>query len=116
MELGQTKSVIKKIIEDIPNLEGRVLEVIFREKILENPPMDFNLGGSVFKNRDQIEIDFLLVNERDNKIHAFEIKRGKVNNKFELNKLIYGVSRLNFKSVRLSNPQISGNILTLKDI
>jgi hypothetical protein len=39
------------------NLEGR---------ILENSPLDFDVAGSVFKNRKQIEIDFLLANQKQN--------------------------------------------------
>jgi AAA+ ATPase superfamily predicted ATPase len=60
LELGQTARVVRKIMEDLPNLEGKVLEMIFREKILAKPPMEFDVAGSVFKNREGIEIDFLL--------------------------------------------------------
>ena len=116
LELGQTRTVIQKIIEDLPNLEGTILEMIFRQKILENPPIEFDVAGSVFKNKNQIEIDFLLASQNENKIHAFEFKRGKVNTKAELNKLIYNTSRLDFKSITLKNPEIEGTVLTLKDL
>ncbi|GAH83482.1 unnamed protein product, partial [marine sediment metagenome] len=76
LELGQTQRVIRQVMEDIPNLEGKVLEMVFREKILAKPPMEFDVAGSVFKNRDGIEIDFLLAAEKENHVHAYEIKRG----------------------------------------
>ena len=116
LELGQTQRVIRQVMEDIPNLEGKVLEMVFREKILAKPPMEFDVAGSVFKNRDGIEIDFLLAAEKENHVHAYEIKRGEVDRKAELNRLISKVARLNFKSIRLHNPQITGEVLTLKDI
>lgn len=116
LEMGQIKSVVKRIATDLPNLEGRILEMIFREKILENPPIEFDIAGSVFRNKDQIEIDFLLANTVDNKIHAFEIKRGKVNKKTERNKLITKAARLNFKSANLRKPEISGTVFTLQDL
>jgi AAA+ ATPase superfamily predicted ATPase len=116
LELGQTARVVRKIMEDLPNLEGKVLEMIFREKILAKPPMEFDVAGSVFKNREGIEIDFLLAAEKENRIHAYEIKRGKVDRRIELNRLIGKVARLNFKSISLHNPQITGEVLTIKDI
>ncbi len=116
LEMGQTLQVMKQITDDLPNLEGKILEMIFREKILEKPPMPFDVAGAVFKNRNQIEIDFLLANEKENKIYAYEIKRGQVNKKTELNKLISKVSRLRFKSIHLKEPDITGKILTMKDI
>ena len=116
LEMGQTKTVVKRIMEDLPNLEGAILEMIFRQKILENPPIEFDVAGSVFKNRNQIEVDFLLANQRENKIHAFEIKRGKTDKKAVLNKLIYNTARLDFKSIKLKNPQIEGTVYTLNDL
>ncbi len=116
LEMGQANSVFTRIVEDMPNLEGRVLEMILKQKILENPPMDFDIAGPVFKNKNQIEIDYLLVNEKANRIFAFEFKRGQVNKKRELNKLLYNVSQLHFKSVQLNTPFIEGRILSLKDI
>jgi hypothetical protein len=68
-----------QIAEDLPNLEGKILEMISREKILSNPPMEFDVAGSVFKNREKIEFDFLLALRKENRIHAYEIKRGRVN-------------------------------------
>jgi len=116
LELGQTHRVVHEIKVDLPNLEGRVLEMIFREKILADPPMSFDVAGSVFRNRQQIEIDFLLAGEKENRIHAYEIKRGKVDYNLEVNRLISKASRLHFKSIHLRNPQITGEILTLKDM
>ena len=116
LELGQTPRVIRHIMEDLPNLEGKVLEMIFREKILAKPPIEFDVAGSVFKNREGIEIDFLLAAEKENRIHAYEIKRGKIDRGTELNRLIGKAARLNFKSIHLHNPQITGDILTVKDI
>lgn len=116
LELGQTQRVVRQIVEDLPNLEGKVLEMIFREKILAQPPIEFDVAGPVFKNREKIEIDFLLAAEKANHIHAYEIKRGKVDRRTELNRLIGQVARLNFKSIRLHNPKITGEVLTLKDI
>ena len=34
LEMGQYRKVVRQIVEDLPNLEGKVLEMIFREKIL----------------------------------------------------------------------------------
>lgn len=116
LELGQTQRIIRQIMEDLPNLEGKILEMIFREKILAKPPLEFDIAGSVFKNKEGIEIDFLLAVEKQNRIHAYEIKRGKVDHRKELNKLKGKVARLNFKSIRLHNPQITGNVFTTKDI
>lgn len=116
LEMGQADSVFNKIVEDMPNLEGRILEMILKQKILENPPMNFDIAGPVFKNKNQIEIDYLLANEKANRIFAFEFKRGQVNKKRELNKLFYNVSQLQFKSVQLNTPFIEGRILSLKDI
>jgi AAA+ ATPase superfamily predicted ATPase len=116
LEMGQTDQVQKKVETDLPNLEGRILEMIFRERILENSPIEFDIAGSVFKNRKQIEVDFLLASQKQNKIHAYEIKRGGVNKKKELNKLIHNVSQLEFKSIRLNQPEITGQILTVNDL
>jgi AAA+ ATPase superfamily predicted ATPase len=116
LELGQTQRVVHRIIEDLPNLEGKVLEMIIQEKILAQPPMAFDVAGPVFKNREGIEIDFLLAAEKENYVHAYEIKRGRVDRRAELSRLIGKVARLNFKSVRLHNPKITGEVLTLKDI
>ncbi len=116
LELGQNRRVVREIKADLPNLEGRVLEMIFREKILADPPIEFDVAGSVFRNRQRIEIDFLLAGEKKNRIHAYEVKRGKVNPELEMNRLISKASRLNFKSIRLHNPQITGEILTLQDM
>jgi AAA+ ATPase superfamily predicted ATPase len=116
LELGQTHRIIRQIMEDLPNLEGKILEMIFREKIFAKPPMEFDVAGSVFKNKEGIEIDFLLAAEKQNCIHAYEIKRGRVDRRKELNKLKGKVARLNFKSIRLHNPQITGNVFTTKDI
>ena len=116
LELGQTGRVVRKIMEDLPNLEGRVLEMVFREKILAKPPMEFDLAGSVFKNREGIEIDFLLAAEKENRIYAYEFKRGNVDRRIELNRLISKVARLKFKSIRIHNPEITGKVLTMKDI
>ena len=116
LEMGKPSSVVRKIADDLPNLEGRVLEMIFREKILAQPPMEFDVAGSVFKNREGIEIDFLLASQKANRIHAYEIKRGKVNRDAELNRLIGKTARLTFKSIKLHNPQITGEVLNLEDI
>lgn len=116
LEMGQTTQVRQKIEADLPNLEGRILEMVFREKILEKAPMEFDVAGSVFKNRKQIEIDFLLAGQKQNKIHAYEIKRGQVDKKKALNKLIQSVSQLKFKSIRLNQPEITGQVLTIKDL
>ena len=116
LELGQTQRIVRQIMEDLPNLEGKILEMIFREKILAKPPMEFDVAGTVFKNKEGIEIDFLLASEKRNRIHAYEIKRGRVDHRKELNKLKDKVARLNFKSIRLYNPQISGTVFTTKDI
>ena len=90
--------------------------MIFREKIFAKPPIEFDVAGSVFKNKEGIEIDFLLAAEKQTRIHAYEIKRGKVDRRRELNKLKGKVARLNFKSIRLHNPQITGNVFTTKDM
>jgi hypothetical protein len=116
LEMRQTSSVARKIADDLPNLEGRVLEMIFREKILAQPPMEFDVAGSVFKNREGIEIDFLLASQKANRVHAYEIKRGKVNRDAELNRLISKTARLTFKSIKLHNPQITGEVLNLEDM
>ena len=116
LELGQTQRIVRQIMEDLPNLEGKILEMIFKEKILAKPPLEFDVAGTVFKNKEGIEIDFLLASEKQNHIHAYEIKRGRVDHRKELNKLKDKVARLNFKSIRLHNPQISGTVFTTKDI
>jgi len=116
LELGQTGRVVRNIMEDLPNLEGRVLEMVFREKILAKPPMEFDVAGSVFRNREGIEIDLLLAAEKENRIYAYEFKRGDVNKRIESNRLISKVARLKFKSIRLNNPEITGKVLTTKDI
>ena len=116
LEMRQTSNVIRKIADDLPNLEGRVLEMIFKEKILARPPMEFDVAGSVFKNREGIEIDFLLASQKANRVHSYEIKRGKVNRDSELNRLIAKTARLNFKSIKLHNPQITGEVLNLRDM
>ena len=116
LELGQSERIVTKIAADLPNLEGRILEMIFREKILANPPMPFDLAGSIFRNRDGIEIDFLLAAEKENRIHAYEIKRGEVNKAAVLNRLLSKAARLNFKSINLKDPFITGEVLTLKDL
>ncbi|CAB1058221.1 hypothetical protein D1BOALGB6SA_2977 [Olavius sp. associated proteobacterium Delta 1] len=116
LEMRQTSSVLRRIGDDLPNLEGRVLEMIFREKILAQPPIEFDVAGSVFKNREGIEIDFLLASQKANHIHAYEIKRGKVNRDTELNRLISKTARLTFKSIKLHNPQITGELLNTQDI
>ena len=116
LEMGQMDHVIHQIADDLPNLEGRVLEMIFRKKILAQPPMEFDVAGSIFKNREGIEIDFLLASQKANRVHAYEIKRGKVNRDSELNRLIGKTARLTFKSIKLHNPQITGEVLNLKDI
>jgi len=66
------------------------------------------------KNRKKIEIDFLLASRKENRIHAYEIKRGRVNRKTELNRLISKTARLTFKSIHLRNPRITGDILSLR--
>jgi len=116
LEMGQTGNVVHNIADDLPNLEGRVLEIIFREKILARPPMEFDVAGSVFKNREGIEIDYLLASQKSNHIHAYEIKRGKVNRDVQLNRLIGKTARLTFKSIKLHNPQITGEVLNLEDM
>jgi hypothetical protein len=93
-----------------------VLEIDFREKILAQPPMEFDVAGSVFKNREGIEIDFLLASQKANRVHAYEIKIGKVNRHSDLNRLIGKTVRLTFKSIKLHNPQITGEILNLEDM
>ncbi len=90
--------------------------MIFKEKILAQPPMDFDVAGSVFKNREGIEIDFLLASQKANRIHAYEIKRGKVNRDAELNRLIGKTARLTFKSIKLHNPRITGEVLNLENM
>jgi AAA+ ATPase superfamily predicted ATPase len=116
LEMGQTGNVVRNIAGDLPNLESRVLEMIFREKILARPPMEFDVAGSVFKNREGIEIDFLLASQKTNRIHAYEIKRGKADRDSELNRLIGKTARLTFKSIKLHNPQITGDVLNLEDM
>jgi AAA+ ATPase superfamily predicted ATPase len=116
LELGQSGRVLRNIAEDLPNHEGRVLEMIFKEKVLSNPPIDFDIAGSVFKNKEKIEIDFLLASQKSNRIHAYEIKRGRVDRKSELNRLIGKTARLNFKSIKLHHPQITGEVLNLEDM
>jgi AAA+ ATPase superfamily predicted ATPase len=116
LEMGQFRKVIRQIVKDLPNLEGKVLEMIFREKILADPPIEFDVAGPVFKNKEGIEIDFLLATEKENRIHAYEIKRGEVNREAELNKLLNKAARLNFKSIRLREPQVTGEVLTIEDI
>ena len=116
LEMGQHRKVIRQMVEDLPNLEGKVLEMIFREKILADPPMEFDAAGPVFKNRERIEIDFLLAAEKENRVHAYEIKRGEVDRRAELSKLINKVARLNFKSIHLHEPQITGEVLTIEDM
>ena len=116
IEMGQYTRVMRQIKTDLPNLEGKVLEMVFREKILADPPMEFDVAGPVFKNREKIEIDFVLAAEKENRIHAYEIKRGKVDRRVELNKLINKVARLNFKSIHLHQPQITGEVLTVEDM
>jgi hypothetical protein len=116
LELGQSGRVLQNIVDDLPNHEGRVLEMIFREKVLSNPPIDFDIAGSVFKNKEKIEIDFLLASQKSNRIHAYEIKRGRIDRKSELNRLIGKTARLNFKSIKLHHPQITGEVLNLQDI
>ena len=54
--------------------------------------------------------------KRGNRIHAYEIKRGEVDRKGELNRLISKVARFYFKSVNLYNPKITGEVLTLEDV
>jgi len=90
--------------------------MVFREKILSRPPMEFEVAGPVFKSRASIEIYFLLASQKENRIHAYEIKRGKVNRDVELNRLIGKAARLTFKSIKLHNPQITGEVLHLDDI
>ena len=90
--------------------------MVFREKILAKPPMEFDVAGSVFKNREGIEIDFLLAAEKENRIYAYEIKRGNVDKRIELNRLISKAARLKFKSIRIHHPEIAGKVLTTKDI
>ena len=114
--MGQTDRVTRLIADDLPNLEGKVLEMVFREKILTQPPMEFDVAGSVFKNRAGIEIDFLLASQKDNHIYAYKIKRGKVNRDAELNRLIGKAARLTFKSIKLHHPQITGEVLNLDDM
>lgn len=116
LEMGQTDRVTRLIADDLPNLEGRVLEMVFREKILTKPPMDFDVAGSVFKNREGIEIDYLLASQKSNHIHAYEIKRGKVNRDAQLNRLIGKAARLRFKSIKLHNPKITGEVFNLEDM
>jgi len=116
LEMGQTERVIRLIADDLPNLEGKVLEMVFREKILSRPPMEFDVAGPVFKSRAGIEIDFLIASQKGNRIHAYEIKRGKVNRDAKLNRLIGKAARLTFKSIKLHNPQITGEVLNLDDM
>lgn len=116
MEMGQTHRIVRFIKQDLPNLEGRVLEMVFKEKILNSPPIEFDVAGSVFRNKQDIEIDLLLAAEKGNHIHAYEIKRGKVNKGAEIKRLIGKVARLDFKSIHLHNPEISGEVLTLNDL
>ena len=71
--------------------------------------------GSIFSDA-RIEIDFLLASQKANHIHAYEIKRGKVNRDAELNRLIGKTARLTFKSIKLHNPQITGEVLNLGDM
>lgn len=116
LEMGQTKRVVQRIVEDLPNLEGHILEKIMREKILAKPPISFDLAGPVFKHREGIEIDFLLASEKENHIHAFEFKRGSVDKNAVARKLIHKTARLRFKSIRLHEPGISATVLTTQDI
>ena len=104
LEMRQTSSVVRRIADDLSNLEGRVLEMIFKEKILARPPMEFDVAGSVLKNREGLEIDFLLASQKENRVHAYEIKRGKVEREAELHRLIAKTARLTFKSIKLHNP------------
>jgi hypothetical protein len=78
--------------------------------------MPFDVAGSVFRNRQQIEIDFLLVGEKENRIHNYEVRRGNVDHQLEVNRLTNKVARLHFKPIHLRNPQIAGEILTLEDM
>lgn len=116
LEIRQTSSVVHKIADDLPNLEGRVLEMIFREKILARPPMEFDVAGSVFKNREGIEFDCLLASQKANRVHAYEIKGARLNIDSELNLLISKSAGLTFKSIKLHNPQITGEVLHLEDM
>jgi uncharacterized protein len=116
LELGQQHKVRRAIVADLPNLEGRILEAVFRERVLENPPMPFDIAGPVFRHREQIEIDFLLADESTNRIHAYEFKRGRVDRKAIQRKLLSNVSRLNFKSIRLRHPEITTAVMTLEDL
>jgi uncharacterized protein len=116
LELGQTRQVMSKIEDDLPNLEGTVLEMVAREKILADPPMAFDVAGPVFRNRRQIEIDFLLADEKTNRIHVYEVKRGKVDRLAIEHRLIARAAQLDFKSVRLRDPDITAEVITLYDV
>ena len=54
--------------------------------------------------------------QKDNHIYAYEIKSGRVNRDAELNRLIGKAARLTFKSIKLHNPQITGEVLNLEDM
>ena len=62
------------------------------------------------------ENDFLLASQKANLVHAYEIKRGKVDREAELNRLIGKAARLTFKTIMLHNPKITGEVLNLKDM
>jgi len=44
LQMGQTNRVVRKIADDLPNLEGRVLEMIIREKILARSPINYRMS------------------------------------------------------------------------
>ena len=103
-------------VDDVLIQGGDFTEKAGYEGILAQPPMEFDVAGSVFKNRQGIEIDFLLASQKANRVHAYEIKRGMVNRGAELNRLIGKAARLTFKSIKLHNPQITGEVLNLGDM
>lgn len=63
-----------------------------------------------------IEIDFLLAAQKENRTHAYEFKRGHVDKNAEIIKLISKAACLDFKSIRLHDPEIKGEVLTLDDL
>ena len=108
------KTVLKMKRSTKSILLGRIEKInAWRRRV---QPLNLPSAGSVFKNREGIEIDFLLASQKANRVHAYEIKRGKVNRHSELNRLIGKTARLTFKSIKLHNPQIIGYLLNLSDM
>ncbi len=78
-ESRREEQAFKEIWSVFPSYEGRKLEDMVMRKIIEENPMEivFSRAGKYWDRRGNIEIDIVLMDEKDKKVYLYETKINK---------------------------------------